>query len=287
MPIQPIVAALAPAFVAFAIFAFVARLRAVPAWSHAVGGASVMLGAILGMIAVIGVPNFLPTEAAQWLIYAAIVLAAFAVFEHLWRNRRAPRIVARVVMLLLLISLILRPLLQHTWPASKSVLLLAAFTALIVALWESHDACARREAPAGFAVLLLLGLIAGSVLCLFSGSAKLAQLSGCVVSAFCGASIATWWNPQRYPISGLLAVAWPLSGLIWVQAFCYAEASVWPMLLLIAALVAPWLTRMSILRHRKPWQRLAAAAAVQAPLLTCAVFMAYRTYISSADEYGY
>jgi len=284
-----LVAAIGPCIVA--CFVFLAVQAALPrektALARAAGTIAFIVGAIVGMIAILGVPSFPARDAAQWLFYVGVAIALLIAAEPRWSKNAPLRVGVRTAAAGLALVAVLRPLIVNTWSTSTTALWLAMLLLLMVAIVESYTTLAERETSAIVTGLSLLIIVAGSVVMLFAGSAKLAQLGGAVASALGGIAILGAFRKQRYPIAGALAVAWALTALIWVQGYIFAEAPLAAMGAMIVAAFLPCVLQTSFVKRKATWQRAVIGAVVVTLPICIAIAIAYRAYTASASGYSY
>lgn len=287
-PLTPIFGAIAPA-IATALCAFILTARAKsglrPGWAHGVAAWATGIGAAVGVAFVLGAAALQPRQTTDWIGYLVVLLAAIACVETMVFGQRPGHIVLRIAVTAMFVLFLLLPPIGNSWPWYTSAASVAVVVTLLVALRELHDKSARRENPALIATILLMALAGGSIVMLLGGSAKLAQLAGAVVSSFGALAVLTGFNPQRFPIGGAVAVAWPASALIWLLGHIYSEAPLAPIALVAASSLTPLALRIGWIRARPAWERYAACTFGSIILAAAAILLAYRSYESS--DYGY
>lgn len=256
-------------------------------WHRIAGAFATGIGVGCGEYAVLGSAVLRPGQAVDWIGYASITLCWFGALELVPPARQAIRLVIRCALLALLFVITLRPLITHQWSAPISVIWMTTLTVCTMLPWWSYESCAKRESPGIVAGLMLIILSAGSLLALFGGSAKLAQLAGVTASTMGAVTVLVWLNPQRYQFASALAVVWPLAALIWAQALFYAETPVFAIAMLLASCFTPWITHFSWLQSRAASVRFAISAVVTTVIVGAAVILTYRAYSVSAPDYGY
>ena len=285
-PVTLIITSFTPAIITgICVLLFTLR-NATPERARAAAAIATGIGAIAGIALVIGTNAFRPSQSTDWLAMCGAVLAMFGAIESVAFKQSVARTVARLAIVLGLILFLLYSPIRNTWPWHTSAAWLLGATTLTIALWQVHEASARRENNTIVAAILLLSLTGASVLMVLGGSAKLGQLAGAVVSAFGAMAVLTWWNPNRFSLAGAIALVWPLSALVWTLAHTYAEASLLPTTLMLASSATPALSSIGRIRTRKLWQRLVLYAVISAALLAVAIFIAYRSYAEVSD-YAY
>ncbi|MCC6795136.1 MAG: hypothetical protein IT366_08455 [Candidatus Hydrogenedentes bacterium] len=285
-PITLIVTSFAPAVITGICVLLFSVRKAMPESARAAAAIATGIGAISGIALVIGENAFHPSQSTDWLAICGAVLAMYGGVESFAIKQGAARITSRLLLIAALTLFLLYAPIRNTWPWHTSAAWVLGATAITLVLWQFHDASIRRENNAIVAMILLLSLTGASMLMVLGGSAKLGQLAGAVVSAFGAMAVLTWWNPNRFSLAGAIALAWPLSALVWVLAHTYAEASLLPTALMLGATATPALSSMKRIQARKPWQRLVLYTITSAALLALAIFIAYRNYAASS-EYTY
>ena len=281
-PISLIITSFAPAIIAgICVLLFTLR-KANPDRARTAAIFATGIGAISGIALVIGENAYRPTQSTDWLAICGAVLVAYGVIETYLTKHAAARMVGRTTVMLGLVLFLLFSPIRNTWPWHTSAAWLLGATAATLALWQVHDAATRRENNAIVAMILLLSLTGASALMVLGGSAKLGQLAGAVVSAFGAMGVLTWWNPKRFSLAGAIALAWPLSALVWTLAHTYAEAGLLPTAFMLASSTTPALSLMKRIHARKTWQRLVLYTMTSAALLALAIFIAYRSYAESS-----
>jgi len=284
--LRQLIAAIAPCAVAAQFFAVAAMplRRRHPDWGESIGALAVGFGAFTGLIAVLGWPLFPARDAAQWLVYACGLFMVLCATESRWSKNAPLRVAVRSIVFGLALAIVLRPLITHAWQFAETLVWLAVLVCGGDAIGESYAALVRRDPRARAATLALLTMAGGSVVMLLSGSAKLALLAGAVTSALFGAAVLAWFAPQRYPLSGALALAWLLTALIWIEGYFYAQSLPAPIALLAASTTTPWLAHLNM-RRNSVVRNLFAGIATGA-LVALAIGIAYRDYTFSDAGYG-
>jgi hypothetical protein len=208
--------------------------------SSAVGGAlAVGVAFLSAFVAMTGWPRFPPVESTQRLFYLVALATAVGFVLGWLRQQKAPWWVRGAVVGLLL-SLMLRAPLEHTWARGEAVLWLAALFALGLGFtWAFEASCrpagGRSDLVAAAVRLALLG--AAAVLLGLSGTARLAQLMGALA---CGVLVLELlarrlgrrpWLPADAMVPATAAFGLLLGG------YFYASLEPWPAILLALAFV--------------------------------------------------
>lgn len=285
-PLTLIITSFAPAVITGVCVLLLTIRNAAPNRAHAAAAIATGIGAICGIALVIGVNAIHPSQSTDWLAMCGAALAVYGAVELFAITQSTRRAVARLFVVFALVLFLLYSPVRNSWPWYTSAAWLICAPVLTVALWQSHDASARRENSGIVATILLLSLTGASVLMVFGGSAKLGQLAGAVVSAFGAMAVLTWWNPNRFSLTGAIALAWPLSALVWTLAHTYAEASLLPTAFMLASSTTPALSSMKRIQALKAWQRIMLFTVSSAALLIVTLFIAYRSY-AAASDYSY
>ncbi|MCC6156187.1 MAG: hypothetical protein IT367_20645 [Candidatus Hydrogenedentes bacterium] len=285
-PLILIITSFAPAIITgVSVLLFVLH-KPTPERTRAAASIATGIGAISGIALVIGANAFRPSQSTDWIGVCGAILAIYGVVESFAIKQGAARNSARLLVFAALTLFLLYSPIRNTWPWHTSAAWVIGATAITLVLWQVHDTSIRRENNAIVAMILLLSLAGASVLMVLGGSAKLGQLAGAVVSAFGAMAVLTWWNPNRFSLAGAIALAWPMSALVWILAHIYAEASLLPTALMLGATATPALSSMKRVHALKTWQRLVLYTVTSVAMLAIAIFLAYRSYAASSN-YSY
>lgn len=195
------------------------------------------LGALAAYVAVRGLPNLPPGDASVWSLWMAFGASAFVALQHLARLPEAVRVAGRAALVGATVWLVSGPMVQHTWTAGFTALVLVATTATVTLGWTVFER--RAETLRGPAVpLAVAGLAAASAGVLgLSGTALLAQAAaGAAAAAGVAMLFAARWIDLRFgPLIGPAAVL--LSGLL-VGGANYAEVGVASLVLSVLGFLA-------------------------------------------------
>lgn len=225
--------------------------RALGARESSPRGDTIWAGPAIGLAyiaghAAIARPVFPPvdvTDRIPWLALAAMLLA---VAEETWPSAPRLRFLGRALLLTLILVLMLGPVISAGDLSRTTLGWLSAAAVLAVLAWFNLWAL---EGPLQ-GVDAYLGLIltsGGAVLVLLlSGSAVLCMLGAALTVSLAVGRIVAW---DRAPVGGLIVGSAVLTALV-LEAYVYASMSPWSALLLAAAPVGTWITRLGPLRSK-------------------------------------
>lgn len=280
-----ILAVLLPAVIAGVLALLLGRLR------ERDSGLGVALGLALGVAAgqvvLVGWPGLLPVDATYRVFHLALAGAVVGVCEALWKDKAPLLWTLRAALVALVLGFLLRSVMEHTWEGSEDVFWLASlFVAVLVfAVPLGHLARTTR----GFELLLLLVLLvsAGSAALVFSHSAFLGQLAGCLAAALGAVGVAALIRPSiRLAPGGVPVVTAVFSALV-LCGYFFATLPAWSAILLALAPGAAALGGVGPLAKRPSWQVLAVRIVLLLIVAGAAVYLAYTGNVPVADEYDY
>ena len=214
---------------------------------HWAAPVAIGVGFIAGVIALLGKrPAFPPSEAVDWLLYAAAVVAVLGILETflpLWAEVRGLHVIVAAGATLFFV---LRPIIKNTWPAEQSVITLFAMTAGAYLAWFLIERASERDP--NLLPPLILTIAAGGLAAymMLSDSLTLGVRAG-VLAATLGpiALIGAWSRKLSLARGAAGAFTVLFTGLL---AACYVyppEPIGWRLLVIAAAplvgLAALWL----------------------------------------------
>lgn len=253
-----------------------------------VGGLAITLGYAAGYIGLLGMPNFPGREALQWLFW----MTPLAIFIGWLKQRDVfPSVVLWLAYAVLLAAtqwLMFKPLIQHgTWATALGLLYLLNLSLVGLLYWAILQSLLRYWSDSYLAWALMLYTVGTSLLLALSGSAKLAQLGGVLVSI-----LGIWWvlslAVQKFgwklyfghsiiPVFVLLHTGLSYNGYIYAQLSTVS--------LIILGIIPPllWLTSRTI-SHRNPIIRLAISSSlIILPIAIAIAIIQFNT--PAASEY--
>ncbi len=253
------------------------RAHPTPAWCAPV---ALGTGSALGFWLTRGRPSFPPTQAVQWLFYAALAGAALGVLEAFGPRRvRALRLLAAALLPFVMLEF---QRARH-WPGLAGILLTAGLALLVLAAWSTLSAQEERPPGGGATALglaLTTALAAGSYG--LSGGALFAQLAGALALATGLCALLGFW--RRGPGLGPAGVA-PFVllyyGQTWIARWVNELSTASFVLLSLAPLAALTARLMPASRAR-----LAAGLALGLPPLLAAAALALEFAGADASAYG-
>ncbi len=246
------------------------------------------LGYLFAHWRIVGLPiSFPPVDSNEWPFVAAIVFAVWGVVEHFASRRTLLCEAGRVVLVVVISWLVLRPLMGNLWQGASATLWWLSL-ALGWWLWWSVQARLSASVP-GLLLPLILSMVAGGggLVLLWSGSSSLSQLSG-AVAAVTGATVPlVLWRTMGCIGSGSVAFVAGVLGLLWVNAIAFVPVPVWRIAALATASLTPLFALLPGLKRNPAWLTVAVCAVTTAVILSVVMLPTYRAYVASAGAYGY
>lgn len=250
-------------------------------------GLGMALGFAAGQIALVGWPGLMPVDATYRLLHLAILGALAGLVEVLWPDKTGPRWAARAVLAALVLGLLLRSVMEHTWEGGEIALNLAVLFAAFLGLAAFIDALERPtksfEAPF---LLVLLGSAAAGALVL-AHSAFLGQLMGSLTATLGALGVAALIRPEIRLRDGAVPVfAAVFAGLVLCSHY-YATLPLVSAVLLVLAPLAAWLGGLGVMAQRPAWQILVVRSLLLLLVAGLAVYFSYSANaVSASDPYA-
>jgi hypothetical protein len=256
-----------------------------PAW-----GTLVAVGAAYAAahLALLGRPPFPPVTASEWILYGALGALIAAALQRAWPASPWAAWIPRLILVLVLVPLIARPLMQHTWTVMQSVLGVAGTILAWLVFWAFLDRASRDESRR-VAWPLTLAVIAGgtSVVLMLSGSAKYGQLAGALaVAAGVWWLFSMAWERARSGNGSAAVPAFVLGGLA-AAGHLFAEMPVLSFALVSVAPVAADLGGMLASKWRKRWAAAALEAVLAGLVVAVAVLPPLIATLAAQSQDGY
>jgi len=148
------------------------------------------------------------------------------------------------------LALLTRSLVQYQWSAAARIGWLAGLAVGGLLFWTVLDLLAKRSTGAAWPLALGVVAVGSSVVLLYAGSLKLAQLAGALAACLGVATLIGWWRPLLSLARGAVPVVAVLLSGLWLAGYFYAEALASSVGLLALAPLAVCFTAT------EAWQRL-------------------------------
>ena len=240
-----------------------------------------------------GVPTWPPGEARHWLFYFVVALAVLGVFEallHAWLPGAAWLRAETVLVVLAagVFCLFQSMLKNEAWTAWEAGRRLLGMTVLVHAAWAATEVLALRL-PRPAAPLVLGGFAAAvALVVMLSGSVLYGRLAGALAAATLSTVLVAFAAGGFSLARGGVTVIVPTAVAVLFLGYHYVDPGVTAAnaSLLLAALVAPWVTTIGPLRRKKPWVRTVIAVSLAAIPAVVAVLLAQRTFAKMQQESG-
>lgn len=245
-----------------------------------VGGGSLAVGGafIAAYVALTGLPRWPPVESTQRLFFL-VLLSAIVGLAWGWRQEKSPPWVVRAALLGLLLSLVLRSLIERWSPGTAAVRLVGLFILGIALLWAFERSLAVGRSTGLVPAAVRLAVFGGSAVVVgLSGTARLGQLMGALTCGVFVVELVARWRRRRPWLAGdgvVLSLA--VFGLL-LGGFFYASLENWPAIVLGVALLT--LGAVAGASGSARWLPLA-------PLLLALGLVAYAVANQEDDPYGY
>jgi|GEM_PF-1254952 len=234
-------------------------------------------------LALVGMPQLLPTNAMHWLFYMALVAAGVGVIEAYTYKKEALRLALRIILALVTFRLALGFMVAQHW--ENPWLWLGALTLGSSAIMNVLDRAAEARPGAMLpVVMVLLGAGAAAILML-TGNARIAQMMGALSAAAAAALLIAWRRPELrlsrgaasvfgFLFSALLAYGYFTSADIPAFNDALAHPQTLATLLVAAAPLMLWISGQYPIKRMAPTRALLASAALVAIPLGAAVIVA-------------
>lgn len=247
-----------------------------------VGSAWIAIGLAAGFLAcqvlVDGLPAIPPRESWQWL--CLLVLGAIAVgFVDMPRRLSAFLWVMVPVLFAGGCGWVLVLAGQdHLWLHRLTVA-----AALLVWMAALHPIAGRARGTS-LSLPLCMGFIGTSLILVFSGSAKLAQLAGGFAACLGALAVLAWWRPsmalgrESIAVAGVLIVGLLYSG----YSLSFSGVPLWTYTVAAAAPLAVWVVALLPANRPSGWKAVSAATLVTIVVSGIAVAGAYIAWRTEA-----
>jgi hypothetical protein len=195
------------------------------------------------------------SDAGNWLFYAALACAAVGILEGLLSRTPAPlAILLRVIVAVASLWLILSPKRNNEWHGAETSLWIGGLGIALTLLWFSWDRLAKQLTDRAATSAMLLAVLGASAAITLSGAAKFGLLEG-VLGATAGVIfVFSFIDSQTGFSRGMINVAAPVSFLLGVESYFYAELPWQSGTLLFVAPFIAWLAEIERIRKWSPWK---------------------------------
>jgi hypothetical protein len=205
-------------------------------------------------------PTLPPTDAADWLFYIAPVAALLSLIEAIGNHRAVRSTLFHMTLTLFraaLISvglwLILAPI-RRSWTPSETWTWIPALTLVLLLIWESFTALARRIPSYDTAAAVFPVALGISAAISLSGGARFG-LFAAVLVAVCGSIFVGSLLRRELPLArGLVAVVPPIGFLLLVLGKFLDDVPLSSAALLAGAPFMAWIPQWRAIQRLKPWQ---------------------------------
>jgi hypothetical protein len=217
----------------------------------------------------------------------AIALAAtiLGFFEGAWPSPAWARWENRILFSVATLGVMLGPAaaITETLGTRETNLWLLGLGAGILISWVSLDAIAARITGVALAVPLLVATGGASAVLVLAHSIVLGQLGGGLAAVLGAAWLVSWWgSPLNLARGGVTVLVLVVAALV-LEGHIYANLPASGAVLIAAAPLTLWVTRIGFIRRRAPWVvALVGAIAVLIPLGVAAG----RLLATSEPSYG-
>ncbi len=225
---------------------------------YALGAAlGLAVGFTVGQIVTIGWPGLLPVDANYRLPHAALAAAAAGAFELFWKGRPLVLWVLRGAVGAVLVTLLLRSLLEHTWEGAQGVFWMSGVFGAFLFFLHQLTALCKKTKGISFPLLTVLLASAGSIALVLSHSALLGQLSGSLAAGIGAVGALAFFRPgiSLHP-AGVPVAATILAGL-WMCGYFFASLPAESACALLLSPSFALLGGAGPLKGRPDWQVLA------------------------------
>jgi hypothetical protein len=238
----------------------------------------------MGQIGLMGWPPFPAPKSTDWFPYFTLAATAVGVLDGVRLWPVLLRWSLRIVVLLTLLLLLLRPKLQGDWPVSDSIAWLAVLGTASFALWAALDEFA--VGGPGVSVSLALAVLATGTSCVafFSSSALLALLGASLAATLTATLIVSSWKGTPSLIRTAMPVVVVLLLSLWLTGYFYGDVPAASAVLLALALMAACQADVAIGRQLKSWRATLLPVVVSLLPIALAVFLAWKAALSDQPD---
>ncbi len=229
----------------------------------------------MGLWLLSGYPGLPPLDATRWPFWIALGAAALGVVETATGLRGAWRFGFRS--LLTLAAVIVICMSNAALAANKTELMVWIGVLAVAGIaWGAHATMIadRMPAPVGSSALWVLCVAAGIVF-VESHSAMLGQYTLVLASALFPGLVIAWWRKDGRPLQGGMPVVWVLVPSLLAADLLFSDLTKTCAVLIAAAPLMVWVTRVKFLRERSPRVQAIVAMVFVAIPLGIAIYLAF------------
>lgn len=216
-------------------------------------GVAVSIALALGYVAghlAIAWPAFPPLEVTDRLVWLAAVAVAGGLFASVTAPRAWPRWLPRLVLPALVIAAILGPIFHDTSQTWNGALWMLGLGVALVVSWVNLDALSSRLPTTALGLPLAMIAFGAAAALTLSGSIVLGQLSAALAASVAAVTVL---DRRATSLPDSAAVYSSILGALLLNGFVYSELPTAPSLLLSAAPLALWVTRIGPIQRRRTW----------------------------------
>jgi len=241
-----------------------------------------------GQVALVGWPGLLPVDATYRLLHLALAGAAVGVGEVLWKGKAPLLWALRGALAALVLGLLLRSVMEHTWEGNEAVFWLAGLFVAVLVFATVLEQLGRTTRGFELPFLLVLLTSAGSGALVLAHSAFLGQLGGALAAALGAVGVVALIRPSIRLSPGGVPVVTAVYSALLLCGYFFATLPASSAVLLWLAPGAAALGGVGPLAKRPSWQVLVLRVVLLLIVAGVAVYLAYAGNVPSAgDDYGY
>jgi hypothetical protein len=238
------------------------------------------------------VPAWPPAQSRHWLYYLAAGLmllglldAAADRFVHVpdW-VRAEVALVASAAIVLLILSNLVR---GDTWPALAAAHWVVGMIVVLHVAWMSAEVLVTRL-PRGAGPAVIFAFTAGvAMVLLLSGSLVYGRMAGVLTIVAAAAVLLSTLSPGFSLSRGAVTLIVPIAIAILFLGYHLVEPGVGAVngILLLAALLVPWLAKVPPLERRSAWVRGTVAVALALLMVGIAAYRARAAFLRAEQEH--
>jgi hypothetical protein len=286
MILTALLAILMPATIAGVTVLLLAQVGVTEKGSGLGAAVGLALGFAAGQVALVGWPGLFPVDATYRLLHLALAGAAVGVGEVLWKDKAPVLWVLRSTLGALVLGLLLRSVMEHTWEGSEAIFWLVGLFVAILGFGAALQHLAQTTRSLELVVLLVLLISAASIGLVFAHSAFLGQLGGALAAGLGGVGVVMLVRPATRLSPGGIPVVTAVFTALLLCGYFFATLPAVSAVLLWLAPGAAALGGFGALAKRAPWQILVLRIVLLLLFAATAVYLAYSANAVAATDYS-